>query len=171
MSFEAHDAEARFSFPAAALDGGGAPAVFLRRMAGALAYHEASHVLVARFFGLPVQAVTIIPSEHFAGRVLAPEANPNTLPEAQIEATERLCDQVRALLPEAGEDPADGAVWAVHAHYRVIELLAGREGEARATSAAVRLDNSTDIAQARLYAGTICQPALFWVACDEICTC
>jgi hypothetical protein len=126
-----------------------------------IAWHEAAHCIVARFYGLPVAGVTIISSAHYGGRVWGPQADPDVSPEAQIEAAEHRCAQAVAHLPRAGEDPADGAPWLVHAASRCVELLAGSEGERLASinGAAPGLDQTTDRILAELYASTLCAPA------------
>lgn len=137
----------------------GEPAAFLSRAAGsALAFHEAGHVLVGRYFGLEVASVTIIPGAHYAGRVFAPGASDETSPEAQIAAVQAICAEARSLQPEPGEDPENYAVWAVHAHSRCLELLAGHEGERLRDPRAAFLSWETDLTLARLYASTICHP-------------
>jgi hypothetical protein len=85
-----------------------------------IAWHEAAHCIVARFYGLPVTGVTVVPSAHYGGRIWKPQADPDVSPAVQIEAAEHLCAQAVAHLPRAGEDPADAAPWLLHAAVRRI---------------------------------------------------
>jgi hypothetical protein len=73
-------------------------------------------------------------------------------------------------MPEPGEDPSSASIWPVHAASRVVELLAGRIGEAHACREA-KLDNATDRRLAEIYAATLCQPSavpsyLHWARCE-----
>jgi hypothetical protein len=74
-----------------------------------VAIHESGHALVGRFFALPIKSATILSTEYFAGRVLAPGAHPNASPAAQIAFARGLCEQAATMMPGPGEDPADAA--------------------------------------------------------------
>jgi len=69
------------------------------------ALHEAGHVLVARFFGLPVKCATVVATAHFHGMVVAPDSDPNASPEELIEAAEALCEQVTRERAGPGREP------------------------------------------------------------------
>jgi hypothetical protein len=125
----------------------------------AIAYHESAHALIARYYGLPVASATIVPGRWHAGRVLAPGADPDADPDAQIAAVKAICDQASSLQPRPGEDPENYAVWAIHAHSRCVELTAGHEGERLRDPRAEFLSWETDLALAKLYAETICAPS------------
>jgi len=161
MSFDDLDAAKAYPFPLAAFDGEprGVSSSAPRGCASPLAFHESGHVLVSRFYGLPIKSVTIVPTAFYGGRVLGLDADQDASPAEQIAATARLCQQARALLAGPGEDLADGSIWAMHAACRTIELMAGHAGERLFDERAPPLDWATDLALARLYASTICAPA------------
>jgi len=119
------------------------------------ALHEAGHVLVARFYGLPVKCATVVATAHFHGMVVAPDSDPNASPEELIEAAEALCEQVTRNVPGPGESLDDMAVWSVHATSRCVELLAGYAAE-RLAGYACNEAGSTDRKIAEIYAGTVC---------------
>jgi hypothetical protein len=112
---------------------------------------------VSRYFALPIASATIIPGKYFSGRVLAPGADPEASPEAEIAVAEALCEQAQSLMPAPGESQDDAAPWIVHVRARCIELLAGREAERIAFGTAA-LSSETDIALARIFAASICAP-------------
>jgi hypothetical protein len=122
--------------------------------------HEASHALVAQFYGLPIAAVTVIPTEHFFGRCLGPLSSLDDGPETLLAAAEAMCAQALAAMPVAGEDCLEiAAPWIAHVATRVTELVAGFCGERLAQYSADGEQGSSDLAIAKVYAATIAAPS------------
>jgi hypothetical protein len=61
--------------------GGGSPGIGTFPPCSVTALHESGHILVGRYFGLPVASATVLASEHFHGQVLAPEADLEATPQ------------------------------------------------------------------------------------------
>jgi hypothetical protein len=115
-------------------------------------------VLLAKVYNFPISIVTVVPGIDFWGRVLAPDADPSAPLADQLIQTKQRCGEAAALRPGAGEDQDCYAPWASEAHMRIVELVAGSEGERLATGKA-NLPANTDLALAILYAETISSPA------------
>jgi hypothetical protein len=120
-----------------------------------VAYHEASHAVIGRVFGFPIAVATIVSGPYFAGQVRASDSDPESPEDIVADATAR-CAQAIALLPAPGEPREDIGPWLAHTQARVIELVAGREGEKLAGYDSDPKTVETDFALARLYAGTVC---------------
>jgi len=124
------------------------------------ALHEASHCIVGRYFGLPIAAVTVVASEHFFGRCLGPASNPDDSPEMLLAAAEAICTQALAARPLPGEDALEFAgPWFAHVASRMTELVAGFAGERLGGYSASGEGGSSDIAIAKVFAGTIAAPS------------
>ncbi|MGO9236674.1 MAG: hypothetical protein ACLP4V_22340 [Methylocella sp.] len=121
--------------------------------------HESGHVLVARFYGLPVKCATVVANVYFHGMVLGPNSDPDASPETLIADAEALCDQALRNMPGPGEPLDDAAVWSCHATCRCIELLAGYAAEKAAGYAGDNEAGSTDLRIAEIYGATVCSRA------------
>jgi hypothetical protein len=117
-----------------------------------IAAHEASHCLVALAIGAgEIGGVTIVPGPDFAGRVWGINGGPLHLSSA-IDINK----EVLPLWPGLGEDRADVAEFFVHAHHKVVELVAGGQGELCLFPDAEPLHAVDDERQALIYAGLVC---------------
>jgi hypothetical protein len=123
------------------------------------ALHEAGHIVVARYLGLPVASATVLANAHFHGIVLGPEGDPNASPEQLAKAAEALCAQAAAIMPSPGEDLVEAASWLVHVTSRCAELLAGFVVEKLGGYAGKNEPQSTDLQLARIYAASCHAPA------------
>ena len=120
--------------------------------------HEAAHAVVGRFSGFQIHLATIAPSRYFGGQVRASEVEPDSPEDIVADASAR-CAQALDLLPAPGESRDDIGPWLAHVQCRVIELVAGREGERIAGIESNPETAATDFALARIYAATICLSA------------
>jgi hypothetical protein len=124
-------------------------------LAAAIAYHEASHVVAGRYLGFEIGVATIVPSQHFGGAVRGPGCDLDESPADMIADAMARCDEAMELMPHRGEPRDDCGVWSAHATSRCIELLAGKEGE-RLSGFDCEGGAATDMALAKIYAGTVC---------------
>ena len=131
-----------------------AAAAFAQCGGGRVSIHEAAHAIIARLFGVPIGLATIEPTAHFAGRVVGPQADLEESAEKILEDALAICDRVRNGAPPAGESREDLEPWLRHAQEHVIELVAGRDAERIAGFEVPKIDASTDMALALLYAAT-----------------
>jgi hypothetical protein len=84
-----------------------------------VAFHEAAHALVGRYFGFPIAVATIVPTKYHGGQVRGPGCNPDDNPQDMVREAEERCDQARAALPPPGEDRTDIGAWIAHVQCRV----------------------------------------------------
>lgn len=122
----------------------------------AIAWHEASHAIVAKHYGMPVSVVTTVAGRWFAGRCLGPGTMLEDSPEAIFAACEARCKQARALMPPIGESDLAVGPWFAEVRARVCECLAGFQGEALAGFDPEGETISSDLEIATLYASSIC---------------
>jgi hypothetical protein len=118
-----------------------------------IAAHEAAHCLVGLAVGAgEIGGATIVPGPDFAGRVWGVNGNPLHLSSA-IDINK----EVLPLWPGLGEDRADVAEFFVHAHHKVLELVAGGQGELCLYPEAEPLHAVDDERQALIYTDLVCR--------------
>lgn len=94
-----------------------------------IAIHEASHAVVGRALNMEIGGATIVASLDYAGRVWGTSGGPEQSTAEGMRGTIELYAQARTLLTVLGESLSDGEGFYQVARSRVIELLAGTEGE------------------------------------------
>jgi hypothetical protein len=88
--------------------------------------HEASHAAIGRRWS-ELGGMTAVAGDGFSGRCWGPEFESRFLNEH--DSAPSLCEQIAPLMPMPGESRADVADIFLHVHNRVVELVAGTEGE------------------------------------------
>ena len=117
-----------------------------------IAAHEAAHCLVGLAVGAgEIGGATIVPGPDFAGRVWGKNGGP-----LHLSSAVDIGKEVLPLWPGLGEDRADVAEFFVHAHHKVVELVAGGQGELCLYPDAEPLHAVDDDRQALVYAGLVC---------------
>jgi hypothetical protein len=91
-----------------------------------IALHEASHAVVGRLLGQPLGGATIVPCGEFGGLCWGPTFQSRF---AGGPSTPTICAKLEKLMPGPGESRDATADLVLHAHTRVVELVAGTEGE------------------------------------------
>jgi hypothetical protein len=120
-----------------------------------IALHEAGHIVVGRALGAEFGGATINAGLDFSGMAWGPSFEaPSRLSDLNL-ATD-ICDRVRPLMPGLGDRRVDGAEFYTHAHFRIVELMAGTEAERILHTADPPLDAVNDQQQARAFAGVVC---------------
>jgi hypothetical protein len=89
--------------------------------------HEASHATVGRLLGQPLGGVTCDAGDGFSSRCWGPEFESKFA--SDDDSAPPLCEQIARLMPQSGEPGAEVADIFLHVHNRVVELVAGTEGE------------------------------------------
>jgi hypothetical protein len=92
--------------------------------------HEASHALTARLVGAEIGGVTVEPSidGNYSGLCWGPSYD-RRAKFADEGSAPALCEQIAPLMPQPGESRADVAPIFLHVHSRLVEIVAGTEGE------------------------------------------
>jgi hypothetical protein len=119
-----------------------------------IALHEAGHITVGRALGAEFGGATINPGPDFSGMAWGPYFEPSRLSDLSL-ATD-ICDRVRPLMPGLGDRRVDGAEFYTHAHFRIVELMAGTEAERILHIADPPLDAINDRQQAWAFANIVC---------------
>lgn len=150
---------------------GDAPARFFQRGAGAsaadtrrIAIYEASHAVVGRALGNEIGGATIVAGPDYSGMTWGPLGGPGkfSLGEA-ISKTISFYAAARALTEDdLGESLSDGEGYYQIIRSRVIELLAGTEGE-RALCNDAAINAQGDEIQARAISKAFC-----WMRDDAV---
>jgi len=121
-----------------------------------IAVHEAGHMIVSRFLGLPIGGATIVASADFGGLCFSPDTDPNKVTATALrEEAESRCNDAMTLLPLPGERRDCTASWLVHAQSLVMESMAGFAAEFLAGFDRELEAGSTDYSVAKLYARSI----------------
>jgi hypothetical protein len=89
-------------------------------------FHEASHAAIGRRWS-NLGGMTCEAGDGFSGRCWGPEFESKFANEN--DSAPSLCQQIERLMPQPGESRADVADIFLHVHNRVVELVAGTEGE------------------------------------------
>jgi hypothetical protein len=120
-----------------------------------IALHEAGHIVVGRALGAEFGGATINAGPDFSGMAWGPSFEaPSRLSDLNL-ATD-ICERVRLLMPGPCDPRVDGAEFYTHAHFRIVELMAGTEAERIMHIADPPLEAINDLAQARAFANIVC---------------
>jgi hypothetical protein len=92
--------------------------------------HESSHALTGRLVGAEIGGVTVEPSidGNYSGLTWGPSYD-RRAKFADERSAPVLCEQIAPLMPKPGESRADVAPIFLHVHNRLVEIVAGTEGE------------------------------------------
>jgi hypothetical protein len=88
--------------------------------------HESSHAAIGRRWS-KIGGMTCVAGDGFSGRCWGPKFESRLAND--YDAAPSLCEQIAPLMPQPGESRADVADIFLHVHNRVVELVAGTEGE------------------------------------------
>jgi hypothetical protein len=94
-----------------------------------IAIHEASHAVVGRALNMEIGGATIVAGLDYGGKVWGPGGGPEQSTAEGTRGTIELYAQARSLMTVLGESLSDGEGFYQMARTRIIELLAGTEGE------------------------------------------
>jgi len=122
-----------------------------------IAIHEAGHAVCARLLGQPLGGATINPdpSGKYGGLVWGPQYSVAFANDDDDDVPD-VCDQLRTLMPQAGEPRADAADIYLHALNRCMEIAAASVAE-RMFLPGPPVPSVGDIEDAIKYASLVCQ--------------
>jgi hypothetical protein len=89
-------------------------------------FHESSHAAVGRRWS-DLGGMTAVAGDGFSGRCWGPQFESRFANDD--DRTPSLCAKIARLMPQPGESRAEVADIFLHVHNRVVELVAGTEGE------------------------------------------
>jgi hypothetical protein len=92
-------------------------------------FHEVSHATIGRLLtGAAIGGVTCEPGLDFSGLCWGPAYDRNSK-FSESENVPSFCAKIGALMPQPGESRADAADVYLNSFHRIVELVAGTEGE------------------------------------------
>jgi hypothetical protein len=100
---------------------------------------------------MPLGGVTVVAGADYAGQCWGPQGQ-----SSMLGSSDEICTQAQALMPPLGESRSDAAEMLVHAHARVIEIVAGTESERLFCTEAPPLEALQDQQDARQFARLVC---------------
>jgi hypothetical protein len=131
-------------------------------------FHEVSHATIGRLVtGAAIGGVTCEPGLDFSGLCWGPAYERHSK-FSESESVPSFCEKIGALMPQTGESRADAADVYLNCFHRIVELVAGTEGERLFTSGEPWFaadDERQAIAYASLITSTPASAAAFIEAC------
>jgi hypothetical protein len=92
-------------------------------------YHEVSHATIGRLVtGTAIGGVTCEPGLGFSGLCWGPSYERRSK-FAETDSVPSFCEKIGLLMPQPGESRAECADIYLHCFHRIVELVAGTEGE------------------------------------------